>query len=80
MLIIFFVFSFCLEASTKPPAVRRVAENAKPLIDSRKCVHSRAYYAAAKAARNEGLGKIAVSKMACAAAKAAAAKWDAEHA
>ena len=80
MLIIFFVFSFRLEASTKAPAVRRVADVAKPLVDSRKCAHSRAYYAAAKATKNEGMDKAAISKVACAAAKAAAAKWDADHA
>ena len=80
MLIIFFVFSFCLEASTKAPAVPRVADVARPLVDSRKCAHSRAYKAAARVAKSEGMDKLAISRVACAAGKAAAEKWDADHA
>jgi len=43
---------------------------------SRKCVHSRAYKAAAKVAKEAGLDAVQISKAACAAGKAAAQQWD----
>jgi len=43
---------------------------------SRKCVHSRAYAAAAKIAKAEGLDAVQVSEAACAAGKAATLQWD----
>jgi hypothetical protein len=43
---------------------------------NRKCVHSRAYKTAAKAAQDAGLDKAQISKAACAAGKAATKQWD----
>ena len=48
--------------------------------DTRKCVHSRAFHAAQKAARDKGLSKEEVSKAASLAAKQATAQWDKDHA
>jgi hypothetical protein len=49
------------------------------LSDTRKCVHSRAYKAAAKVAKAAGLNAGEISLAACKAGKEAAAKWDLEH-
>ena len=65
------------EAAAAPPADPAAA--AKLLTDTRKCVHSRAYKAAAKLARDQGLEKAEISKAACLATKEAAEKWDLEH-
>ena len=48
---------------------------------TRKCVHSRAYHAAAKAAKLQGLNNAAeISAAAKKAARAAAEQWDLDHA
>jgi len=47
---------------------------------SRKCVHSRAYKAAAREAKEGGLSKAEISKAACKAGKEATDKWDDDHA
>ena len=55
------------KAAAKAPATKNM---------SRKCVHSRAYKAAAKTAKDEGLDAAQVSKAACAAGKVANRQWD----
>ena len=57
------------KAEAKPPWGKNM---------TRKCVHSRAYKAAAKAAKDEGLDALQISKAACAAGKKAALDWDIE--
>ena len=57
-----------------PPVAKAAPAKAKNM--SRKCVHSRAYAAAAKIAKAEGLDAAQVSEAACAAGKAATLQWD----
>ena len=70
-------------AAAKPaaaPAAAPVAAQAHGLSNTRKCVHSRAYHAAAKAAKLQGKNNEAEIKTAAkAAARAAAAQWDLDH-
>jgi hypothetical protein len=63
-----------------PPDV--VAPKAEPrvLVNTRKCVHSRAYDTAKRAAKLAGLSPKEMSAVACKAGKEAAEKWDLEHA
>jgi hypothetical protein len=66
-------------AAVSEPAAP-VAKPAKaPVKDTRKCVHSRAYKAAAAVAKAAGLNAGEISLAACKAGKEAAAKWDLEH-
>ena len=64
-------------------AAANPAPAAKPagagLSDSRNCVHSRAYKAAAKIAKAAGKSKTQISLEARAAGKADAAQWDIDH-
>ena len=62
-----------------PPAAAKAAA-AAGIKMSRKCVHSRAYHAAAQVAKAAGLSKPEVSKAACAAGKVANEKWDEDFA
>ena len=62
------------KAAAKAPAAKAAAAPAKNM--SRKCVHSRAYKAAAKNAQAAGLDKAQVSKAACADGEAATEQWD----
>ena len=57
-----------------PPVAKAAPAKAKNM--SRNCVHSRAYKAAAKIAKAEGLDAVQVSEAACAAGKAATLQWD----
>ena len=67
-------------APTAAPAAAPVAAQAHGLSNTRKCVHSRAYHAAAKAAKLQGKNNEAEIKTAAkAAARAAAAQWDLDH-
>ena len=61
------------------PGAAPVAAQAKGLSNTRKCVHSRAYHAAAKAAKEAGLNAFEISAAAKKAARAAAAQWDFEN-
>ena len=68
-------------APTAAPAAAPVAAQAHGLSNTRKCVHSRAYHAAAKAAKLQGLNNAAeISAAAKKAARAAAEQWDLDHA
>ena len=63
------------------PVAAPVAAQAHGLSMTRKCVHSRAYHAAAKAAKLQGLNNEAEIKAAAKkAARAAAEQWDLDHA
>ena len=63
------------------PVGAPVAAQAHGLSMTRKCVHSRAYHAAAKAAKLQGLNNAAeISAAAKKAARAAAEQWDLDHA
>ena len=63
------------------PVAAPVAAQAHGLSNTRKCVHSRAYHAAAKAAKLQGLNNAAeISAAAKKAARAAAEQWDLDHA
>ena len=62
-----------------PPAAAKAAA-AAGIKMSRKCVHSRAYHAAAKVAKAAGLSKAEISKAACEAGKVAAKRWDEDFA
>ena len=64
------------KAAAKAPAAKAAAKAPAAKNMSRKCVHSRAYKAAAKIAKEEGLDAAQVSEAACAAGKAAALQWD----
>ena len=64
------------KAAAKAPAAKAAAAPAKNM--SRKCVHSRAYKAAAKVANDAGLSKAEISKPACKAGKEATKQWDDE--
>jgi len=67
-------------AAAAKPAAKPAAE-AHGLSMTRKCVHSRAYHAAAKAAKLEGKNNAAeISAAAKKAARAAAEQWDLDHA
>ena len=76
------------KAAPKPAAAKAAAAPAgglaappvAGLTDTRKCVHSRAYKAAAKKAKNDCLSPVEISKAACKAGKDAGDKWDIEHA
>ena len=63
-------------AASKAPAAKAAAKAPAAKNMSRKCVHSRAYKAAAKTAKDEGLDAAQVSKAACAAGKVANRQWD----
>ena len=71
-------------AAAKPaaaPAAAPVAAQAHGFSNTRKCVHSRAYHAAAKAAKLQGMNNDAEIRAAAKkAAQAAAAQWDLDHA
>ena len=70
-------------AAAKPaaaPDAAPVAAQAKGLSNTRKCVHSRAYHAAAKAAKADGLNAAEISAAAKKAARAAAEQWDLDNA
>ena len=71
-------------AAAKPaaaPAAAPVAAQAHGLSNTRKCVHSRAYHAAAKAAKLQGMNNDAEIRAAAKkAARAAAEQWDLDHA
>ena len=72
-----------------PPAKAKAAAGGAPakappakaagMDMSRKCVHSRAYHAAAKVAKAAGLSKPEISEAARAAGKVANEKWDLEN-
>ena len=63
------------------PVAAPVAAQAHGLSMTRKCVHSRAYHAAAKAAKLQGMNNDAEIRAAAKkAAQAAAAQWDLDHA
>ena len=67
-------------APAAAPVGAPVAAQAHGLSMTRKCVHSRAYHAAAKAAKLQGKNNEAEIKTAAkAAARAAAAQWDLDH-
>ena len=66
----------CAAAASKAPATKAGAKAPAEKNMSRKCVHSRAYKAAAKTAKEEGLDAAQVSKAACAAGKLATRQWD----
>ena len=67
-------------AAAAKPAAKPAAE-AHGLSMTRKCVHSRAYHAAAKAAKLEGKNNDAEIRAAASkAARAAAEQWDLDHA
>ena len=66
----------CAAAASKAPATKAGAKAPAEKNMSRKCVHSRAYKAAAKTAKDEGLDAAQVSKAACAAGKVANRQWD----
>ena len=67
-------------APAAAPVGAPVAAQAHGLSNTRKCVHSRAYHAAAKAAKLQGKNNEAEIKTAAkAAARAAAAQWDLDH-
>ena len=68
-------------APTAAPAAAPVAAQADGLSNTRKCVHSRAYHAAAKAAKLQGMNNDAEIRAAAKkAAQAAAKQWDLDHA
>ena len=62
------------------PVAAPVAAQAHGLSNTRKCVHSREYRAAAKAAKLQGLNAAEISAAAKKAARAAAEQWDLDHA
>ena len=66
----------CAAAASKAPATKAGAKAPAEKNMSRKCVHSRAYKAAAKTAKEEGLDATQISKAACAAGKLATRQWD----
>ena len=65
----------------KAPVPKPVAKAAVPKapLDTRKCVHSRAYHSASRVAKAAGKNAVEISAAACKAGKEAAAKWDLEH-
>ena len=67
-------------APAAAPVGAPVAAQAKALSNTRKCVHSRAYHAAAKAAKADGLNAAEISAAAKKAARAAAEQWDLDNA
>ena len=68
-------------APAAAPVGAPVAAQAHGLSNTRKCVHSRAYHAAAKAAKLEGKHNDAEIRAAASkAARAAAEQWDLDHA
>ena len=68
-------------APAAAPVAAPVAAQAHGLSNTRKCVHSRAYHAAAKAAKLQGMNNDAEIRAAAKkAAQAAAAQWDLDHA
>ena len=68
-------------APAAAPVGAPVAAQAHGLSNTRKCVHSRAYHAAAKAAKLQGMNNDAEIRAAAKkAAQAAAAQWDLDHA
>ena len=63
-----------VKAAAKAPAAKAAPAKAKNM--TRKCVHSRAYQAAATKAKKDGLDAAEISKAACAAGKEANRQWD----
>ena len=68
-------------APAAAPVGAPVAAQAHGLSMTRKCVHSRAYHAAAKAAKLQGMNNDAEIRAAAKkGARAAAEQWDLDHA
>ena len=67
-------------AMAKAAKVAKAAKPKKPLVNTRKCVHSRAYALAKKQAKIDGIVCcFQISQLACKAGKEAADKWDLEN-